>query len=265
MPLPLANEHQLMPLLTEVLPADLPALTSLMLIAVSALTSAVTASLGIGGGVLLLAVMAVALPPAAIIPVHGMVQLGSNISRASMTLRHINLRLILWFAPGALLGAWLGSLFLVELPLALVQLCIAAFILLLCWGPPIPRIATSAVVTLVAASITTFISLFVGATGPLVAAFVKQQQKGERFSTVATFAAAMCLQHAPKAIIYGAAGFVFADWLGLIVLMILSGAVGTWLGLRLLRRLNDRRFTLIFNLLLTLLALRLVWQALLAG
>src|SRR5690606_28492660 len=64
---------------------------------------------------------------------------------------------------------------------------------------------------------------------------------------------------------YGAAGFVFADWLGLIVLMILSGAVGTWLGLRLLRRLNDRRFTLIFNLLLTLLALRLVWQALLAG
>src|SRR5690606_29844784 len=94
--------------------------------------------------VLLLAVMAVALPPAAIIPVHGMVQLGSNISRASMTLRHINLRLILWFAPGALLGAWLGSLFLVELPLALVQLCIAAFILLLCWGPPIPRIATSA-------------------------------------------------------------------------------------------------------------------------
>lgn len=71
MPLPLANEHQLMPLLTEVLPADLPALTSLMLIAVSALTSAVTASLGIGGGVLLLAVMAVALPPAAIIPVQG--------------------------------------------------------------------------------------------------------------------------------------------------------------------------------------------------
>lgn len=72
MPLPLANEHQLMPLLTEVLPADLPALTSLMLIAVSALTSAVTASLGIGGGVLLLAVMAVALPPAAIIPVQGL-------------------------------------------------------------------------------------------------------------------------------------------------------------------------------------------------
>src|SRR5690606_11608196 len=204
-------------------------------------------------------------PPAAIIPVHGMVQLGSNISRASMTLRHINLRLFICFAPGALLGALLGSLFLVELPLALVQLCIAAFILLLCWGPPIPRIATSAVGTLVAAAITTFISLFVGATGPLVAAFVKQQQKGERFSTVATFAAAMCLQHAPKAIIYGAVGFGLDVCQMRIVLSSLPVAVAPWLGLPLRGRLNDRRFTLIFNLLLTLLALRLVWQALLAG
>src|SRR5690606_14571548 len=139
--------------------------TSLMLIAVSALTSAVTASLGIGGGVLLLAVMAVALPPAAIIPVHGMVQLGSKISRASMTLRRINLRLVRAFAPGAVLGAWLGSLFLVELPLALVQLCIAAFILRLCWRPRVPRIATSAVGILAAAAITRFCGVFVGATG----------------------------------------------------------------------------------------------------
>ncbi|MFA5679149.1 MAG: TSUP family transporter [Pseudomonas sp.] len=247
------------------LPASLSPVAATGLILVSAVTSAITASLGIGGGVLLLAIMAIVIPPAAIIPMHGMVQLGSNLSRASMTLRHINLHLILWFAPGALLGAWLGSLFLIELPLAIVQLSIAGFILLLCWGPPIPAIATGAVGTLIAAALTTFISLFVGATGPLVAAFVKQQQQGERFSTVATFATAMCLQHAPKAIIYGAAGFVFAEWLGLILLMVAAGALGTWLGLRLLRRLSDRRFTLIFNILLTLLALRLVWQALIAG
>lgn len=243
------------------IPAAISPLTTLMLVAASAVTSAITASLGIGGGVLLLAIMAVVMPPAAIIPVHGMVQLGSNLSRAGLTLRHINLRLIAWFAPGALLGAWLGSLFLVELPLALIQLCIALFILLLCWGPAIPAVATGAVGTLIAAAATTFVSLFVGATGPLVAAFVKQQQRGERFSTVATFASAMCLQHAPKAIIYGAAGFVFADWLGLILMMILAGALGSWLGLQLLRRLSNRRFTLIFNALLTLLALRLAWQA----
>lgn len=243
------------------LPAVLSPLTALALIAASAITSAITASLGIGGGVLLLAIMAIVLPPAAIVPVHGMVQLGSNAGRAAMTLRHINLRVIAWFAPGVLLGAWLGSLFLIDLPLSLIQLCIAGFILLLCWGPPIPKMATGPLGTLTAAGLTTFISLFVGATGPLVAAFVKQQQQGDRFSTVATFAAAMCLQHTPKAIVYGAAGFVFAEWLGLIILMVLAGTLGTWLGLRMLRRLTDRRFALAFNVLLTLLALRLIWQA----
>lgn len=244
-----------------VLPTAVPGLVIILLIVSSMLTSALTASMGIGGGVTLLAIMAMVMPAAAIIPVHGMVQLGSNGNRALMTIRHINLRVICWFLPGAIVGAWLASLFLVDLPLPLVQLCIAGFILLLCWGPAIPKVATGRAGTLIAAALSTFISLFVGATGPLVAAFIKQQQNGERLATVATFAAAMSLQHAPKAIVYGAAGFVFSEWLGLILLMIAAGALGTWAGLHMLSRTSDQRFGMIFNLILTLLALRLIWQA----
>ncbi|SDS13379.1 Sulfite exporter TauE/SafE [Halopseudomonas xinjiangensis] len=248
-------------MLEVLMPPAMGSGTIWLLVLAAGCTSAVTAALGIGGGVLLLAIMALVMPPAAIIPVHGVVQLGSNANRALMTIRHINLPVIAWFAPGVIVGAAIGSLLLVELPLALVQLCIAVFILLLCWGPPIPKVATGRIGTLLASTLTTFLSLFVGATGPLVAAFVKQQQNGERFSTVATFAAAMSLQHAPKALVYGAAGFVFRDWLGLMLLMIASGAVGTWAGLRLLQRVSDKRFALIFNVLLTLLALRLAWTA----
>lgn len=244
-----------------ILPGDLSG-ALIMLLMVSALaTSALTAAMGIGGGVLLLAIMALVMPPAAIIPVHGMVQLGSNANRALLTLSHINLKVILWFLPGVIVGAWLASLVLIDLPLPIVQLCIAGFILLLCWGPAIPKLATGRIGTLIAAALTSFISLFVGATGPLVAAFIKQQQSGERLSTVATFAAAMTLQHAPKAVVYGAAGFVFSEWLGLILLMIGAGMLGTWAGLHLLRRTSDQRFGQIFNVILTLLALRLIWQA----
>lgn len=107
----------------------------------------------------------------------------------------------------------------------------------------------------------TFLSHFVGATGPLVAAFIKQQQQGQRQATVATFAAAMTLQHAPKAVVYSVAGFIFYDWLGLALLMILAGVLGTKLGLGLLNKISDQRFTAIFNGLLTVLALRLLWQA----
>lgn len=246
----------------ELLPAELSPAVSLLLIALSLFTSAMTAAVGIGGGVLLLAVMALVMPATAIIPVHGVVQLGSNLNRALLTLSHINLRVIASFIPGVLLGAWLASWLLIDIPLALVQLCIAGFILLLVWGPAIPKLATGRVGTLIAAGITTFISMFVGATGPLVAAFIKQQQSGERFSTVATFAAAMSLQHASKAVVYGAAGFVFRDWLGLMLLMVAAGAIGTWLGIKLLGRLSNQHFGWIFNGLLTLLAIRLLWQAL---
>ncbi len=248
--------------MTWLMPEQLDALTTLLLMLAAAATSALTASIGIGGGILLLAIMAVIIPPAAIIPVHGMVQLGSNFNRVILTLHHVDWRLLLAFTPGALLGAWLASLFLVQLPTSTLQLTIAGFILFLCWGPKVPAMALGRVGTFFAAGFSTFISMFVGATGPLVAAFVKQQHSGDRFRTVANFAACMSLQHLTKAFVFGATGFMFKEWLGLIILMILSGAVGTWIGLRLLKRMSNEHFTLIFNGLLTLLAVQLVWQAL---
>ena len=248
-------------LLEWFVPVGLSVWAVLVLIATACLTSAMTAALGIGGGVFLLAVLSMVLPAAAVVPLHGLVQLGSNANRAAFTAKHIRWPSLYWFAPGVLVGAVLASILLVELPSWLLQLSIASFILLLCWAPPMPQIATRAVGTFFAATITTLLSHFVGATGPLVAAFIKQQQ-GQRQATVATFAAAMTLQHAPKALVYSAAGFVFHEWLGLALAMVLAGVLGTKLGLKLLYKTSDQRFAQIFNILLTLLALRLIWQAL---
>ncbi|MCB1915218.1 MAG: hypothetical protein KDG52_05820, partial [Rhodocyclaceae bacterium] len=60
------------------------------LVLTAAFTSMMTAALGAGGGVMLLAVMAQVLPPQVIIPVHGIVQMGSNLGRAIMAWRHID-------------------------------------------------------------------------------------------------------------------------------------------------------------------------------
>lgn len=243
----------------------LPPLLSLgeigVLVATAVFTAYLTASVGVGGGVFLLAVLSLIMPPAAIIPVHGLVQFGANANRALMLWRHVHWRTLAWFAPGAIVGALLASLLLVQLPLPMLQLAIAGFILYLCWGPKLPRLLLGDRSTLVAGMLTTFVSHFVGATGPLVAAFIKQKHADQRQVSVATFAATMVLQHAPKAVVYGAAGFVFKEWLGLVLLMIVAGALGTKLGLLQLARLTDRRFTLLFNTVLTLLCLRLIWQA----
>ncbi len=209
---------------------------------------------------MLLAVMAVVLPPLAIVPVHGVVQLGSNVNRAVMMHRHIDWPVITVFLPGAILGATLAGLFLVQLPAYILQLSIACFVLYLCWGPKLPKLALGQRGVFFAAILTTFAGMFVGASGPLVAAFIKQIHT-ERFKTVATFATAMTIQHAPKIVVFGIVGFAFMDWLPLIAAMIASGAVGTWAGLQLLKRFSNHQFDTLFSVVLTLLALRLVWQA----
>ncbi|MCH8500211.1 MAG: TSUP family transporter [Marinobacter sp.] len=233
--------------------------TAALLLAASVVTSMITASLGAGGGVLLLALMALWLPPAVIIPVHGLIQLGSNGGRVALTWHHVDWRVIAAFAPGVVVGVLLGSLVLVSLPPPVLQLSIALFVIYLCWGPSLPKLALGPAGTFLASLLTSFLSLFVGATGPLVAAFIKQIHS-DRFRTIATFAAAMTLQHAPKAIVFGLAGFLLTEWLAFILAMVAFGFIGTWLGLHLLKQISNARFHQLFNLLLTLLALRLLWQ-----
>ena len=70
----------------------------------------------------------------------------------------------------------------------------------------------------------------------------------------------MTVQHTLKAILYGAVGFAFWQWLPLVMSMIMSGAIGTWLGLKLLHRISSDKFKQIFRLVLTLLSLQLAWQ-----
>lgn len=246
----------------DFLPEMLSGWQVVLLVVTAAFTSFITAAVGVGGGVLLLAILSVVIPVSAIIPVHGLVQLGSNAYRSVLLWRHIDWQTVLYFLPGSILGAALAAVFLVELPLATLQISIASFILYLCWGPRLPKRALNNWGTLLAAAITTFLSHFVGATGPLVAAFIKQKHADNRHVSVASFAVTMTLQHGPKAVVYGVAGFAFKEWLLLVALMIAAGAIGTKIGLLQLTKLNDSRFTLLFNTVLTLLALRLLWQAL---
>ncbi|GHE21352.1 TSUP family transporter [Halomonas urumqiensis] len=229
-----------------------------LLVALSALTSGLSAAVGIGGGSLLIMVMAQVMPATALIPVHGMVQLGSNGGRAMMTWRHIDVRLLLAFLPGVVLGALAAAWLLVRLPPGVLELCIASFVLFSCWGPGWPRGWLGRGGTLLAGALTTLLSSLVGATGPLVAAVIKQHFS-ERLPRVATFAACMTAQHLTKAFVFGVAGFVFREWLGLMLAMVVAGILGTWLGLRLLRRLSDTHFDALFKWVLTLLALRLAW------
>jgi len=234
---------------------------ALMLIATSAMTSLITATFGIGGGVLLIAVMAGSLPVSALIPVHGLVQLGSNGNRALMTFRYIDWSMVKFFSLGALVGAVLATFIVVQLPLVVIQFAVAGFILFLVWGSKPKAQEMQPAGRSLAGLVTTLISMFVGATGPLVAAFVHRNNYN-KMQITATMASCLTFQHGLKAFVFTFVGFSFFQWLGLIFAMIVSGALGTYLGLKVLKKIPSERFLLLFKVIVTVLALRLIGQAL---
>ena len=209
---------------------------------------------------MLLAILASTLPPIALIPVHGLVQLGSNGNRALMTRAHIDWSMVKFFSIGAVIGALCASLIVVQLPLYLIQLCVALFILFLVWGPKPKKQQMSDNGHIAAGLGTTLISMFVGATGPLVAGFVHRQNY-DKLEATSTFATCMSLQHCLKMIVFTLIGFSFWQWLPLILLMVLGGMLGTWLGLKMLNKIPQKLFSQVFRLVITLMAARLLWQA----
>jgi uncharacterized membrane protein YfcA len=248
-------------ILTWLLPASIELYPALLLLLTSFAAALITATLGIGGGLLLLAVIASLLPPLAIIPVHGLVQAAANGNRALLTRQHLNTRVFGHFLLGAVAGAALASLLVVQLPTKTILLCVGLFILWLTWGPKFKARAMAPWSVRITAALTTFLSMFVGASGPLVAAFT-QQLSHDRFERVATFSACMSVQHGVKLLVFGWLGFAFSDWLALIAGMILTGVAGTWIGLNLLSKISNRRFDQAFKLILTLLAIKLLYSAL---
>jgi len=241
------------------LPPDLSLPVAASLVALSFVTSALTASMGAGGGLLMLAAMAGLMPAMAVIPVHGLVQLGSNAGRALMARQHIARRPTGLILGGAALGTVAGSLVLFQLPVDWLQVAVAVFILLVVWAP-LPRFGSgSGPGLLLFGGVSGFLGLFVGATGPLVAAFTQRIAR-ERHEAVATMAACQSGLHLLKLVAFGIAGFAWEAWLALAAAMVLSGLAGTRLGLRLLGKLSEQRFRWLFRGVLSALALHAAWR-----
>ncbi|MGF1735351.1 sulfite exporter TauE/SafE family protein [Photobacterium satsumensis] len=240
-------------------PAVLTDIQFAILISLSFVTSAVTALMGAGGGALLIAVMASFMPAAAIIPVHAVVQLGSNGGRLLLMRRFVDKHLVMWFVVGTVIGALIGGNIAVSLEPAYLQFILGGFILLSCWVPITAALKGKKSLTVLGA-LTSFLTMFVGATGPFVIASMRHIISDKQ-KLVGTMSALMSAQHLIKAVVFGGLGFAFADWLGLIVLMILTGFFGTMAGQALLERVSNEKFQIALRIMLTFLALRLLWSA----
>ncbi|WP_262693393.1 sulfite exporter TauE/SafE family protein [Kordiimonas aquimaris] len=244
----------------SLIPEALSVFSFWMLVGVSFFGSFLSTAAGIGGGVTLLAVMAQVMPPLALIPCHGVVQAGSNMSRMALFFKHIDWKFMRWFVLGSLIGVAVASQLVIALPVALLQIMLGIFILYSVWGPKPGSVAVSSKGIVVGGALTTFGSMFVGATGPFVMAFVAPF-KYDRLTKVGTFSSVMVTQHTLKIIMFSFLGFAFVAYVPLLALMVGAGFLGTLVGKRVLMKQSEAHFSYILNIILTLLALRLLWQA----
>jgi uncharacterized membrane protein YfcA len=241
--------------LVSLLPPAMSLLDAGLLVAASLVTSFISAAFGIGGGFTLIALLALLLPPAALIPVHGIVQLGSNAGRVGIMLKDVVWRPVLPFVIGTVIGASLGAMVVVQLPPWAVQLALGIFIIWAVFAklPPIQQRYI-----LLGGVVSSFLTMFFGATGNFIAAMVKTMNL-DPVPHVATHSLMMTFQHLAKVLIFGLIGFQFGPYMILIIGMLISGFIGTIIGSRFLTKAGGRYFKPVLNTILSLAAARLIW------
>ncbi|MDA9598115.1 sulfite exporter TauE/SafE family protein [bacterium] len=241
--------------LVSLLPPAMPLLDAGLLVTASLVTSFISAAFGIGGGFTLIALLALLLPPAALIPVHGIVQLGSNAGRVGIMLKQVVWRPVMPFVIGTVTGAGLGAMVVVQLPPWAVQLALGVFIIWAVFAklPPIQQRYI-----LFGGVVSSFLTMFFGATGNFIAAMVKTMNL-DPVPHVATHSLMMTFQHLVKVSIFGLIGFQFGPYMVLIFGMVISGFIGTVIGSRFLTKAGGRYFKPVLNTILFLAAARLIW------
>ena len=244
--------------MATLVPSSIAQLDFYLLVLASFVTSFMTAALGVGGGIVLIALMALLVPPAALIPIHGIVQLGSNGGRVAIMAKDVFWQPILPFLIGSLIGAVGGGLLAVQIPNWLFQLGLGTFILIAVFAK-LPLINRKHIFA--GGIISSFLTMFFGATGNFIAAMVKTM-KLVPLAHVATHSMMMTFQHLIKVVVFGIIGFNFAAYLWLVVAMLISGFVGTVVGRQCLVRAGQHYFKPVLNTILALAACHLIYAGL---
>ena len=223
-------------------------------------TSALTGIVGMGGGLLLLLVMSAYLPFAVLIPVHGINQLVTHFSRASISLLQIDYRLAARFAVGAILGAAVGTQFVPSISEEMFKLALGVFVLACLVQPKLKlKLHFGALYKWpVVGALTSFCGLFVGATGVLIAPFFLNEKLNKE-QLVATKAACQVFIHSSKVVAFFVLGFALGPYLLLIVLMCLMSTMGSFFAKRTLSKIPEKQFYIVFQIVIIALAFRLIY------
>ena len=238
-------------------------------------TSSISAVIGMGGGIILLGIMAVILPDGyLVIALHGVIQLVSNTTRTIVFKKYIRHDIIKDFSIGALVGMVLSILIIIfmisffqvnsadQIKTDYLKPVIGIFIL---WYLliKIPNTDTGIIRFYLVGGISGLSSVFVGATGPLIAPFFIDK-KLTKESLIANKAACQTITHITKIPIFMYFFSVnYFKYIDILLPLSLAVFIGTNFGKIILGFIPEKIFIIIFKTCLAIIAVRLVADGLL--
>ena len=233
---------------------------TLTLTTAALVAAVISGMIGMAGGILLLTVMILAgLPVPVAIPLHAVVQLTSNTTRVAAYRGTVRWRSAALFILISLPMPWLGLQILGHLDPIVTKGIIGVVVLAATWAPKggldvLPeRFAMG-----IAGALAGTLGVVIGAVGPLVAPFfLRNTWKKEE--VVGTKAACQSVIHLVKILVFSGIGFAFGAHWGLLIPLLVAVIIGTWVGKALNARLSPKRFVLIYRVVLSALALRLIY------
>lgn len=231
--------------------------TELLLGIITFFTSTIAGVVGLGGGMILIAVLPSFLPINALVPVHGLTQMSSNLSRAVFGYKDVKVEVIPKFLIGSLVGVSFFAGILYFISLTYVPLFIGIYILLSLWSnkfnEKIKRFENYYLIGFIQSGF----SIVVGATGPLATTLLVKDYN-DKDVVVATAAALMSITHMLKVFAFMIFGFVFFDYIGILTAMIIGAIIGSYAGTKLRDKIDGKKFMMVLKVLLSLMAIKLI-------
>ena len=241
-----------------------------ILIIAAFITSSISAILGMGGGIILLGIMAIIIPEGyKVIALHGMVQLFSNTTRTYIFRKNIKNNLIKQFFIGALIGVFLSIIIIItlinyfnvesanQIKVEVLKPFIGLFIIwyLFLKGPKKEKKTNSFIPVGLIAGLS---SIFVGAVGPLIAPFFLSQNLNKN-QIIANKAASQMITHLSKIplFIYFFNVNYQSEW-NVLLPLILAVYIGTNFGKKILSFIPETLFKKLFKITLFIIAIRLI-------
>ncbi len=239
--------------------------TYIILAVIALLTSALSAVVGVGGGILMLAAIFSFFPHAEAIPTHAAVQVASNAMRVTVFFRQVDWPAIGRFSLGLVPGAAIGTVCLwrfgeFEGSEPWLKIVVGVYVLVATYLPKPTSRAEGGAPFVVIGFVAGVAALTLGAIGPLIAPVIARADY-EKERLIATQATCQMISHLVK---FPAFAFILGERLdvaklGLLAVVLMAMTVpGTLMGKQLLRKLKPRHFTIAFRAALTTAAVKLI-------